>query len=80
MNYSEACFGVSLWASSSANKAQLSRLSEISGNLSLVLFVGTVLPAVLKEKEIGLFTLIGGTSLTLFSLFVSMWLIRGKKK
>ncbi len=60
------------------NEAQIDRLSEISGNLSLVFFAAMVLP-ILTTKTYSLFDATVGISLALICVFISMVLLKGRK-
>lgn len=62
------------------NELQKQRMSEISGNLGLVFFASVLLSIFIGEKDPDPFFIMVGIFLTVASWFVSILLLKGKRK
>lgn len=58
------------------NRAQINRISEISGNASLVFFASMVLPGLINLPEANVFEIIVGSLLGLGCAFASIDLLK----
>lgn len=62
------------------NQAQVSRLSEIIGNLSLVVFAAMVLPAFINPEAAIFTTVVSGIIGTIACVIGSLSLLKGRRR